>query len=205
MSAFGDKLILASQSPRRQQLLGQIGVAFEVMPAEIDERPLPGETADDHVSRLAAEKARAVFDSPAVDRGRLVLAADTVVVVDGEILGKPVDRADGVAMLGRLSGRRHIVLTALNLRGPDGGERARLNRNEVDFRPLVPGEAEAYWETGEPEDKAGAYGIQGLGAIFIESIRGSCTGIMGLPLHDVSVLLSDYGIEPLSGVFQRYD
>jgi len=191
------KLILASQSPRRQQLLGQIGVAFEVMPAEIDERPLPGEAAEAHVRRLAAEKARAVFTSVTVGGGRLVLAADTVVVIDDEILGKPVDADDGIAMLGRLSGRRHTVLTALHMIGPDGRERARLSRSEVDFRALTRGEAEAYWATGEPADKAGAYAIQGVGAIFVESIRGSYTGIMGLPLHDVSVLLSDYGIELL--------
>ncbi len=194
------ELVLASQSPRRRQLLAQIGMDFTVMPAELDERPHPGETAEDHVRRLAAEKARVVFDSPTVEGGCLVMAADTVVVIDGDILGKPIERADGIAMLGRLSGRPHTVLTALHLIGPGGVERARLNCNEVGFRALVPGEAEAYWETGEPADKAGGYAIQGLGAIFIESIRGSYTGIMGLPLHDVSVLLSHYGIKLLLGV-----
>ncbi|MBI1195316.1 MAG: septum formation inhibitor Maf [Gammaproteobacteria bacterium] len=194
----GAKLILASQSPRRRQLLTQIGVDFEVMPADLDERLLPGETAEEHVRRLAAEKARVVFKSPAVGGRRLVLAADTVVIIHGEILGKPTGRADGIAMLNRLSGQRHTVLTALHLIGPDGRERSALNRSEVDFREFAPGEAEAYWETGEPADKAGAYGVQGLGATFIESIHGSYTGIMGLPLHDVSILLSDYGIEPFA-------
>jgi len=193
-------LILASHSPRRRQLLSQIGVALEVMPAEIDERPRTAEAAEDYVRRLAAEKASAVFSSPAVVGARLVLAADTVVVIDDEILGKPANRSDGIAMLGRLSGRRHTVLTALHLMGPDGVERARLNRSQVDFRALAPGEAEAYWATGEPVDKAGGYAIQGVGAVFIESIQGSYTGIMGLPLHDVSVLLSHYGIKLLSGV-----
>jgi len=181
-------LVLASRSPRRRELLWQIGVAHRVAGADIDERPLPGETPADCVQRLALAKARTV--APA---GLPVLAADTAVVLDGQMLGKPGDRADGVAMLRRLSGRAHRVLTAVAL--VDGhGSRLALSASEVEFRVLSGAECERYWESGEPRDKAGGYAIQGLGAVFVSALRGSYSGVMGLPLFETAALLDAAGV-----------
>jgi septum formation protein len=183
-------LCLASVSPRRRELLSQIGVAHTVAGADIDEAVLPGEAARDYVTRLARAKALAVL----ANGQRLpVLAADTTVVLDGHIFGKPRDRADAVDMLGRLSGRTHEVLTAIAL-ADSCGVGQRLSASSVRFRQLTPPECSAYWETGEPRDKAGGYAIQGLGAVFVESLDGSYSGVMGLPLFETAELLRAAGI-----------
>lgn len=189
-------LCLASQSPRRRELLAQIGVAHLSGAADIDETVLPGERAEDYVLRLACAKASAVLARGA----RLpVLAADTAVVVDGIICGKPRDRADGLAMLARLSGRTHRVLTAVALARP-AGVTSRLSVSEVRLRPLTPAECAAYWDTGEPLDKAGGYAIQGRGGLFIEHLAGSYSGVMGLPLFETAELLRAAGIVLWGGV-----
>ena len=192
-------LVLASASPRRRELLARIGLACEVRPVTIDERPLPSEQPEAHVQRLALEKARAGARRLGRAPGAVVLGADTIVVCDGVLLGKPVDRDDGLSMLARLSGRRHEVLTAIATvaTGPGGREATALSRSEVSLRAIGPDEAAAYWATGEPADKAGGYALQGIGAIFVEAVRGSCSGVVGLPLHETACLLSEYGIHPL--------
>jgi septum formation protein len=183
-------LCLASVSPRRRELLSQIGVPHVVVGAGIDEAFLPAETPRDYVTRLAREKALAIR------RGgqRLpVLAADTTVVVDGKVFGKPRDQAEALHMLGELSGRAHEVLTAVAL-ADARGVAARLSSSTVQFRTVSREECLAYWETGEPRDKAGGYAIQGLGAVFIESLSGSYSGVMGLPLFETAELLRAAGI-----------
>ncbi len=187
------RLVLASQSPRRAELLRQIGVDFDVAVADIDETPGPGEAVARYVARMAREKAWAVAAShPA----RPVLAADTVVEVDGEILGKPRDRRAAARMLGRLSARAHRVWSSVAL-CVDGGTRQAESCTEVRFRALEASEIAAYWETGEPRDKAGGYAIQGLGAVFVREIMGSYSGVMGLPLFETAGLLRTVGIDPL--------
>jgi septum formation protein len=183
---------LASQSPRRRALLAQIGMRHDVVAVAVDESPLPGEAPAEYVLRLALAKARA---GRALRPDRPVLGADTAVVVDDQILGKPLDRADGIAMLARLSGREHRVLTAVALVGDR--EESRLSVSHVRFRPIDAAEAAAYWATGEPVDKAGGYAVQGLAALFIESIAGSYSGVMGLPLFETGELLRRAGIAPL--------
>ncbi|MGH8140506.1 MAG: Maf family protein [Steroidobacteraceae bacterium] len=183
-------LCLASVSPRRRELLSQIGVAYTVAAADIDETVLPGEAPRDYVARLAREKAQAVRRS---GQRLPVLAADTTVVLDGSIYGKPRDQADAVAMLGRLSGRTHEVLTAVAL-ADSHGVRQRLSASAVRFRSLTAAQCAAYWETGEPRGKAGGYAIQGLGAVFIESLSGSYSAVMGLPLFETAGLLRAAGI-----------
>ena len=158
---------------------------------DIDERRRPAEHADRFVDRLAREKADAAVAE--LGSGTPVLAADTIVVIDDEPLGKPADRADGLAMLTRLSGRRHEVLTAVTAVAA-GEVRSALNKTEVKFRPISPAECEAYWESGEPADKAGAYAIQGRGAVFVEHIAGSYSGVMGLPLFETAQLLQRVGV-----------
>jgi septum formation protein len=181
-------LVLASASPRRRELLWQIGVAHRVTIAAIDERLRAGETAADCVQRLALAKASAV---PPV--GLPVLGADTAVVLDGEMLGKPHDRHTALAMLARLSGRSHRVLTAVAL--VDGrGSQLRLSDSEVQFRTLDAAECARYWDSGEPQDKAGGYAIQGLGAVFVSGLKGSYSGVMGLPLYETAALLDAAGV-----------
>jgi septum formation protein len=186
-------LCLASISPRRHKLLTQLGVPHTVRAADIDERSGDGELPRRYVARMAREKALEI-----VRRGEElpVLAADTTVVLGGEIFAKPVDRADGLAMLGRLSGRSHVVLTAVALAQAGHPRRiqVRLSVSTVAFRVISPGEACAYWETGEPCDKAGSYGIQGFGAAFIRRIHGSHSGVMGLPIAQTADLLRRAGI-----------
>lgn len=186
-------LYLASGSPRRRELLAQIGVPFSTLIASIDETPLPNEPAHGYVERLAREKARAGLLSLGATAGAVVLGADTAVVLDGQILGKPQDRAEGLAMLNALGGREHQVLTAVALAGADRVE-ACVVASQVTFRALRPGEAEAYWATGEPQDKAGGYGIQGLAAVFVSQLRGSYSAVVGLPLCETAHLLGDFGI-----------
>ena len=183
-------LCLASVSPRRRELLAQIGVRHVVAGADVDEAARSGEAPRDYVVRMAQEKALAIRS-----RGEAlpVLAADTTVVLDDVIYGKPRDRADGIAMLGRLSGRMHEVLTAVAL-ADERGIAMRLSVSEVRFCKLTPEQCAAYWDTGEPRDKAGGYAIQGFGAVFIESLRGSYSGVMGLPLFETAELLDAAGI-----------
>ena len=197
------RIYLASKSPRRRDLLRQIGVNFDVLTfragergedADVDETPLPGEAVERYVERLALAKAQAGMRR-VLWRKLLphpVLAADTTLEVDGEIVGKPRDAAEAHAILERLSGRRHRVLTAIAM--SDGERtRSRLSVSEVAFRSLGEHDIRRYIATGEPFDKAGAYGIQGHAAIFIEEIRGSYSGIMGLPLFETAALLDIFG------------
>ena len=188
------QLILASASPRRQALLKQVGIAFRQQVAEIDETPLENEAAEDYVVRLALEKARAVRQHSVTD-GLPVLGADTAVVIDGRLLGKPKNPAHARQMLQLLSGREHRVMSAVALVG--SREAVQISVSRVWFRPLGENEIDAYWRTGEPQDKAGAYAIQGVGAIFIERLEGSYTGVMGLPLYETGRLLQDFGIQIL--------
>ncbi len=188
-----DFVYLASGSPRRRELLDQIGVSFRVVGTEVDEAVLPGESAADYVARLAAAKADSGWERSRDTAGVPVLAADTAVVLDGDILGKPAGREEAVDMLLRLSGRTHQVMTAIALRSAIAVQ-SRISRSQVTFRAIAPAEARAYWETGEPCDKAGAYAIQGGAAIFIADLRGSYSGVMGLPLFETAELLSAAGV-----------
>jgi septum formation protein len=189
-----DFVYLASGSPRRRELLLQIGVAFRVLAAAVDETVLGGEQPAAYVSRLAAAKAQAGWDTNRDSTEAPVLAADTAVVLSGKILGKPADRADAQAMLARLSGCTHEVFTAVALRTASG-IRSRISRSEVDFRAIGATEARGYWDTGEACDKAGGYAIQGRAAIFIAELRGSYSGVMGLPLFETAELLTEAGIQ----------
>jgi septum formation protein len=188
-----DFVYLASGSPRRRELLQQIGVSFRVVGTAVDEAVRMAETPRTYVLRLAAAKADAGWERSRDATDVPVLAADTAVVLDGKILGKPVDRLDAEDMLRQLSGRTHEVLTAIALRSA-GGVQTRISRSEVTFRAIAAGEAEAYWETGEPHDKAGAYAIQGRAAIFVADLRGSYSGVMGLPLFETAELLAEAGV-----------
>ncbi|RMD69069.1 MAG: septum formation inhibitor Maf [Gammaproteobacteria bacterium] len=179
------RLILASRSPRRLQLLRQIGLEPEICAVDVDESRLPGEAPRDYVLRLARLKALAGWQK--VGEGK-VLGADTAVVLGGEILGKPGDRAEGIAMLEKLSGRTHEVMTGVALVCAQG-EASRLSVSRVTFRPLSREEREAYWATGEGRDKAGGYAIQGRAAAFVSHMEGSYTGIVGLPLCETAELL----------------
>ncbi len=181
---------LASMSPRRRELLAQIGVPHSVAAAHVDESLLPEESPADYVARLARLKAVTVRE-----RGESlpVLAADTTVVLDGSVFGKPAGRSDGLAMLGALAGRTHEVMTAVAL-ASGRGIALRVNSSSVRFRDIERAEREAYWETGEPRDKAGGYAIQGYGAVFVAALNGSYSGVMGLPLFETAELLRTAGI-----------
>lgn len=185
-------IYLASASPRRSALLTQIGVPHRVRPVPVDERAQPGEHPDDYVQRLAATKAHDLWTALSPRERRPVLGADTTVSIDGSILGKPSDEQDCLHMLTLLSGRTHQVFTAVALCWPAGQE-TRLSVSDVTFRKLASDEIRAYWRSGEPADKAGAYAVQGLAALFIERISGSYSGIMGLPLFETGELLARTG------------
>ncbi|AYH42261.1 Maf family protein [Azoarcus sp. DN11] len=203
MSSLQARIYLASRSPRRRELLRQIGVPFDLLvfrggergaDADVDETPLPGEEVEHYVERIALVKAEAGWRRLQWRTLPLypVLSADTTIALDGEIIGKPADAADAAAILRRLSGRTHRVLTAVAI--SDGTQtRSRISTSDVRFRALTDLEIRHYIATGEPMDKAGAYGIQGRAAIFIEEIRGSYTGIMGLPLFETAQLLDAFG------------
>ncbi len=184
-------IYLASGSPRRRELLAQLGVSFELLVTDIDESLQPGEPGDEYVRRMASDKARTALARVTVRRAP-VLGADTAVIVDQHILGKPEDKAAAMAMLHRLSGRTHDVLSAVAICN-DERETVAVSRTVVTFRSLSDAEIDAYWATGEPHDKAGGYAIQGLGAVFIESIRGSYSGVMGLPLFETAHLMHGFG------------
>ena len=183
-------LILASQSPRRAQLLEMLGLRFEILPAHIDERYLPGETPHAHVERLAREKAQAIA---AQRTDALVVGSDTVVVLDGDVLGKPRDEAHAVEMLLRLQGREHRVETGVAVVAPGGGLRSATEAVRVHFRAFDAATARAYVATGEPMDKAGAYGIQGYGATIVDRIDGDFFAVMGLPVARTIDLLGQLG------------
>ncbi|MCW8888841.1 MAG: Maf family nucleotide pyrophosphatase [Gammaproteobacteria bacterium] len=190
-------IILASASPRRAELLQQIGVQFETHHADIDERLHHGEHAQDYVMRLALEKAQALSSDMAISRGLPVLGADTSVIIGDEVLGKPRDYEHFHQMMVKLSGTTHQVMTAVALIPPDAEPMSALSVSNVSFRHLQGSEIEAYWQSGEPVDKAGSYAIQGLGAIFIENMAGSYSGVMGLPLFETAQLLNRVGIATL--------
>ncbi|MGA0934026.1 MAG: Maf family protein [Pseudohongiellaceae bacterium] len=189
-------LYLASASPRRKDLLDQLGLACTVLPQDIDESRLPSELPADYVMRLARQKAEAALQSVDTIVGACCLGSDTTVVCDNEIFEKPVDARDARRMLGALSGTTHQVLTAVALASTSGTE-VFLSTSDVTFRSLTSAEIDAYWRTGEPADKAGAYGIQGLAAMFVTHISGSYSGIMGLPVAETIALLNGAGITTL--------
>ena len=189
-------LFLASGSPRRRELLTQIGVPFQVVSASIDETPLPDECPAAYVERLARAKARAGREhllGASVSAPFCVLGADTAVVLDDQILGKPVDEADALSMLMALSGREHEVLTAIAILAAERCE-TRVVRSRVSFRTINQQEAARYWASGEPQDKAGGYAIQGLAAVFVAGLNGSYSGVVGLPVCETAELLGQFGI-----------
>jgi septum formation protein len=190
-----DLVYLASASPRRRQLLSQIGVPFQVLSVDVDESIAAGESPERYVLRVAEAKAVAGLAQCAAGRRPQgpVLGADTAVVAAGAILGKPADCADAERMLGLLSGSTHEVLTAVAL-AIDDGVVSRLSRSEVTFREITREEARDYWNTGESRDKAGGYAIQGYGAVFVSALRGSYSGVMGLPLFETAQMLRSAGV-----------
>ena len=191
-----ESIILASASARRQELLRQIGVRFTVRSQDIDESIRSGELANDYVIRMAQEKAKSALSELLVNKdsnATVVLAADTSVVCDADVLGKPMDEADAVDMLRRLSGREHRVLSAVTLATQDK-QRTLLSESRVRFREISIAEAQQYYRSGEPLGKAGAYAIQGYAAVFVEQLVGSYSGVMGLPLFQTAQLLSEFTV-----------
>lgn len=188
-----NRILLASASPRRRQLLQQIGVHFDVLPVDIDESRHPGEAPQNYAERLAVEKAWQGYRQQQTPVPVPTLGSDTIVIVDEQILGKPADKNDGLAMLSQLAGRAHQVLTSVAM--VDGQKsRCLTSLSQVYFAAMTTSEIQAYWDTGEPVDKAGAYGIQGIAAQFIERLDGSYSGVMGLPLFETAQLLKEFGI-----------
>ena len=188
------KIYLASRSPRRGELLGQIGIGFDVLPSDVDESVLPDEAPEHYVMRLAKEKAAVCVQRLAAQNMPVlpVLAADTTVCIDGMILGKPEDDADAAAMLRRMSDRWHVVHTAIAVADRDRVVVA-LSSTQVELAPLSDADIAAYIASGEPRDKAGSYGIQGLAGTFIRRIEGSYSGVMGLPIYETAQLLKQFG------------
>jgi septum formation protein len=184
------RVILASQSPRRRELLSLVGIAHEVRPADIDERYLAGEHPREHAERLAREKAATIArDEP----DAVVIGSDTIVVVDGDVLGKPADEAEAARMLTRLSGRSHVVVTAVAVAWR-GETHSAVEEVDVEFHPLTTADIEAYIATREPMDKAGAYGIQGYGATIVSRVDGDYFAVMGLPLQRLVRVLRSLGL-----------
>ena len=188
-------LYLASKSPRRRELLQQIGVSYQVIDANVIEVPRHQESPADYVQRLAREKAEAGLASLKNQSltPKPVLGADTIVVINNEILEKPRDAKHAAGMLRQLAGATHQVMTAVAM-VTDAKQEIKLSVTDVVFRPLTESEIAAYWHTGEPRDKAGGYGIQGFGAVFVEQIRGSYTGVVGLPLEQTFLLLQEFSV-----------
>lgn len=195
------QLILASSSPRRRELLDQIGISYHIIISEIEEVAFAGEEADQFVCRMAREKALHVKNREGLDLP--VLAADTVVVLDGSILGKPVNRKHAVEMLGGLSGRTHEVWSAVALLLQSGKMLECLNVTQVTFSPLNADWIGIYCNTGDPMDKAGAYGVQGMAAQKISMLQGSYSSVMGLPLYETSEMLAEAGL--LNSIIQPID
>lgn len=199
LSATGDRsprrpprVVLASASPRRVHLLGMLGIEAESVPADVDETSLPGESPDEYVMRVAVDKAHAVS---AVTEGAVVVAADTCVVLDERILGKPTDATDARETLRSLSGRTHRVLTAVVVIDSSGIEHSTLNSTTVTFADLTDSEIEWYVDSGEPFGKAGSYAIQGTGEFMVDSIDGAPSTVIGLPLRATVDLLRAAGVE----------
>ena len=194
------QLILASQSPRRKMLLEQLGYQFSTLVADIDESVCDHESAKDYVLRLAQEKARAIFNTLTLEQQMqsLVLGADTCVVIDGIILGKPANEAECIETLQRLENNQHQVLTAIAVIGykkQDAiDERSQVIETQVSFKALSVSEIKRYWQTGEPCDKAGSYAIQGIGGQFVTTINGSYSAVVGLPLYETAQLLAKSGL-----------
>ena len=184
-------IILASASPRRKELLDQIGVSYTVYAVDIDETPLDHESPLAYVQRLAAEKSAACVAK--LQTTQPVLAADTAVVLGDLIMGKPTDKEDALAMLRRLSGKTHQVYSAISLRGLQHSEAVSIT--DVTFKKLTEQELLNYWYSGEPLDKAGSYAIQGKGSVFVTAINGSFSGVVGLPLYETAQLLLKQGID----------
>ena len=189
-------ICLASQSPRRAELLRQLGLEFEVLDVSVDETPQAGEAVEACVARLARAKLEAARRRLGRGSSTPILVADTAVALEQAIFGKPRDRNEAVEMLARLSGRSHRVLSALAVWGA-GALHTALSVSQVTFRAINTDEAAAYWETGEPQGKAGGYAIQGRGAVFVERLEGSYSGVMGLPLYETAQLLRAAGIRIL--------
>lgn len=183
-------LFLASASPRRAELLQQIGVPFTIEVGQVDEHQLPAESPMQYVERLARNKAMSLAKPNDV----CVLGADTVVVLDGRVLGKPVDRADAIATLQALSGRAHQVMTGVAVCQGEHVESCVVTA-EVNFAALSLAQIERYWDSGEPADKAGSYAIQGWGAVFVTHLEGSYSAVVGLPLHETAAMLARFGID----------
>ncbi|UTW45021.1 septum formation inhibitor Maf [bacterium SCSIO 12696] len=197
MSQLPPDFILASASPRRRELLQQVGACFQVVAANVPEQRLPGEAPEDYVTRLALAKARAGF--AAQDGAALpVLGSDTTVVYGDQVLGKPRNREHGIDMLSMLSGSTHRVLSGVAMVAA-GKESLRLVETLVTFRTLSNLQCQQYWQTGEPADKAGGYGIQGLAAVFVKRIKGSYSNVVGLPLAETADLLAEFGIAVWKG------
>lgn len=195
-------LVLASASPRRKELLSLLVKEFKVLPADIDETPYHQEIAKEYVVRMAAEKAKAAINKykvqSDVDPSAIFMASDTSVVIEGEILGKPSSLDDSRSMLRRLSGRSHQVITSLCLCDLEFDHVVtKCIINDVLFRDISDVEIEQYWKTGEPHDKAGSYAIQGVGAVFVRSMSGSYSAVVGLPLYEAAQMLAQFGIHPL--------
>jgi septum formation protein len=192
------QLILASQSPRRKELLSQLGYQFITLAADIDETVQVNEDAYDYVTRLANEKAQAIFATLPYERqvDSIVIGSDTSVVIENEILGKPADEAECIAMLQRLENKQHQVLTAVAVisHNQQCETIATLVETQVQFKPLSLGEIKRYWSTGEPCDKAGSYAIQGIGGQFVTTINGSYSAVVGLPLYETVELLNQAGL-----------
>lgn len=198
---IGPQIYLASQSPRRRTLIEQLGIPYQSISVEVDEREHAGELPADFVARLACEKAQAGWQLVA-EQGIPVLGADTCIVLDQQIVGKPTSREQGIDLLKRYSGKSHQVVTGVAMVGPDEGmsgapivQQVRVSTSLVTFRVVTDRECEQYWQTGEPEGKAGGYAIQGKAAAFIEKIEGSYSGVMGLPLFEFSELIGGFGIQ----------
>lgn len=189
-----DKIILASASPRRKELLEQLGYRFEVIPSQADEQEVPGETPEEHVERLSLDKAREVSTRDDID-SRWIIGSDTIVLRDGVILGKPTDDEDAAGILASLSGRAHRVLSGYAILDRKTGEsRSAAVATRVNFRTLTAAEIAGYIASGEPADKAGAYAIQGLGAFMVERIEGSYSNVVGLPLCELVLALEELGV-----------
>ncbi|NDV90353.1 septum formation inhibitor Maf [Alteromonas sp. 345S023] len=190
-------VVLASASPRRTALLNQLGISHQVMPVDIDESAWPDETPNAQVARLAGEKAQAALtrlrQAGELTASTLILASDTLIAFNGLSLGKPTDKEDARRILTMLSGKQHQVLTAISVANAERSVTKTIT-TLVNFASLTNAQIDAYWETGEPADKAGSYAIQGIGGQFVKSINGSASAVVGLPLYETRQLLSEFGV-----------
>lgn len=186
-------VILASASPRRTALLNQLGIAHSVAPVDIDESRLADETPLAQVARLAREKAQASAAKVGLTASTVILASDTLISFNGESVGKPIDRNDAHRILSMLSGNTHEVHTSICVMSTQG-QKTQVITTQVEFASLTPAQIDAYWDTGEPTDKAGSYAIQGIGGQFVVAIKGSASAVVGLPLFETRELLNEFGV-----------